>query len=681
MADDASTNINEMIHDLVEKLQIKDLLLDAGSEGVAITEKGKVLFVNKQITKMLGYENPELLIGESVAKFVSPRSQELVMENIRNNLSIPYESFSIRKDGSEFATLTFARSSQFQGRNVRITTIRDITEFYNSRKMLETSEKRYRSLFNQIPITIWEEDASELVKYTKELGLENIEKLDNYLYDNPDIVKEALSKLRVVNVNETALDLLNVSDKEILINSLPRFFSNKAIINYRKSIIAFVKKKKYFEMESEFIKSTGEIIDIQVIWSVIPGYEDTYSKIVTVITDITSKKKAELEREEMESTFEEMQKLDSLGTFARGIAHDFNNLLVGILGNAILAINQVLPGSSIFDLLTEIKETSIKASNLTKQLQAYSGSGKITKELFNLNDLIEEMQDFMNLTIPSNIGISKFLSTTDPWIEADRTQIRQIVINLLINASESMEDGGIITLKTFHITKESLKTRSGIVMFNPIDSAYYTCLEISDSGKGIERSIIPKIFDPFYSNKSSGKGLGLSVVQGIIKGHEGGLILDSKVNEGTCFLILFPLSMDYKSVQYIEKLESTDSTIVPEGKILVVDDEPVVLSVASKLLNKIGFEALSALGGEEAINTYRENSDVRVVILDLTLKKMTGKQIFIELRKINPLLPIVISSGFDKKDIIAQFEGEERVGVLQKPYSSDELKHVILSLI
>lgn len=672
---------NSELTKLKEELIAKDLLLSFGTEGIVITSEGKVLFANEQIAKILGYNSSDELIGQPVSKFVAHRSQKLVMENIKKDFSKPYESFSLRKDGSEFPTITFASQAEFMGKTVRITTIKDFTEFYNSRIQLEASERRYKSLFNQIPLTIWVEDASDMLKYAKTIGLDKIEDLQDYLDSNPDVVFQGLAKLKIYDVNNAALELIEVSDKNILLNSIGEFFTDKSLKRFSKPMTAIIKKQKSFEMESEFITATGKVVDIHIYWRVLPGYEEDYSRIITVITDISERIKVEAEKRKIDSKFERVQKLESLENFASGISNDFSNLLVGILGNVNLALKQIDPTSPIIDLLKEIDESGKKASNLTKQLQVYSGRGKITKKLFNLNELIEEMQDFMKLTVSDKVGISNYLSTTDPWIEADRVQVSRLIINLLTNASESMRDGGIITLKTFHITKQRLENYSGIIVIQPADSPFYTCLEINDYGIGIEENIVHKIFDPFYSNKIKRSGLGLSVVRGIVKQHEGGLIVETQLKEGTSFKILFPLSLDYKSVKKYQLFANKDFDYVPEGKILIVDDEPAVLSVVCKFLKSIGYDAISASDGYKAIKVYQENSDIKLVVLDLIMEKISGQQTFVELRKINPHLPIVISSGYSKDDRYSNFNDEESIGFLQKPYSIDELKHVISSLI
>ncbi|MHA2101706.1 MAG: PAS domain-containing protein, partial [Candidatus Kariarchaeaceae archaeon] len=520
------------IEALNENLRIKEVFLDSGTEGIGISEKGKVLLANRQLAKMLGFDSPDDIVGEMVSNFVAPRSKELVMENMRKNVSVPYESFSRRIDGTEFPTLTFARPTRFMDKDVRITTIRDISEFYKSRMELEESEKRYRTLFNQIPITIWDEDASDLVEYIKEIGLDKIDNLENYLNENMDIVTTALSKLKINDLNSTALEMLGVSSKRRLQNSIGQHFSEKSFKCFCKAIIAIVEKKTHFEMESEFITSNGNIIDIHVFWRVLPGFEGDYSRIINVITNITSRKQAEREKVELETRFQQMQKLESLGIFASGIAHDFDNVIKEIAGYASSVLNHMNEDSPAIAMVEEIEQISKRASDLTKQLIAYSGRSKITKEVFNLNDLITEMHDVINVLSANGITLEYSLSSTDSWIEADRAQIQQIIMNLLTNAIEAVGDEGIITIKTNHVVHESLNDETGEYIFQPAEASFYTCLEITDNGKGIEESIIKKIFDPFYSTKSEGRGLGLSVVQGIIKGHESGLIFNTKLNEG-----------------------------------------------------------------------------------------------------------------------------------------------------
>lgn len=530
-------------------MKAMDLILSSGTEGIGISDKGKVIFANDQLAKMLGHKNPSEIIGQPVSQYVAPRSLQLVMDNMAKGISIPYESFSRKIDGTEFPTITFARPVEFMGKKVRVTTIRDITKQYNSRVQLETSESLYETLFNQIPITVWNEDASELLEFASETGLDKIENLQEYLHKNPEIVRQAFSKLRIIDVNATAVELLAVQSKEMLINSFPDFFTDKTLQTFSYSMTAMIKRDRSFEIESEFLTARGKIIDIHVYWRVQPGHEEDYSRIVTVISDISERKKAEAERLKMESRFEQMQKLESLGIFAGGIADDFSDLIEGINYNVTLALSKMDPASPVFTMIETIKEISLEASNLTKQLHAYSGRVKISKELFNLNDLINEMKEFIDLQLPEGFTIDYRLSPTEPWIEADRTLVRQMIINLLNNAIDVLSDDGVITISTNHVVRENLDEAPGQMIFQPIESSFYSCLGISDNGTGISDKIIKKIFDPFYSSKSEGSGLGLSVVQGIIQGHEAGLILDAEVDVGSTFRILFPQITDYEKVK------------------------------------------------------------------------------------------------------------------------------------
>ncbi|MCE7735481.1 MAG: PAS domain-containing protein, partial [Candidatus Heimdallarchaeota archaeon] len=306
------------VHKLKKEMLIKDLLLASGSEGIGISENGKIIFANDQLAHMLGHNNADEMIGEPVSNYVASRSVQYVMDNIAKGISEPYESFSRRIDGSEFPSLTFARQTEFNGKKVRITTIRDISKYYDSRAQFESSELRYKSLFNQIPITVWNEDASELLVYAKEMGLGKIENLQEYLAENLDIVSQGLSKLKITDVNANALELLDVQNKDMIINSFSNFFTERTLQTFSKSMTAIIKRKPSFEGESEILTASGKIIDIHIYWRLLPIDEGDYSKIVTVITDITVRKRSEAERRRMESRFEQMQKQESLGIFAGG---------------------------------------------------------------------------------------------------------------------------------------------------------------------------------------------------------------------------------------------------------------------------------------------------------------------------------------------------------------------------
>jgi PAS domain S-box-containing protein len=390
--------------------------------------------------------------------------------------------------------------------------------------------------------------------------------------------------------------------------------------------------------------------------------------------DITERKLAEDERDNLSKQLLHAQKLESLGVLAGGIAHDFNNILTSIVGNADLALMRVSKESPAIDNLHKIEQAASRAADLAKQMLAYSGKGKFVVENLDLNRLLKEMLHLLEVSISKRVELILNISPDLPAVEADATQIQQVIMNLVINASEAIGDmNGTITINTGYMDCNK-KYLHNFWPDNSVREGQFVYLEITDSGCGMDKDTLDKIFDPFFTTKFTGRGLGMSAVHGIIRGHKGAINVYSEPNKGTSFKVLLPASG--------KLLEVKDNNVHQdnwhgEGLVLLVDDEETVRDIGKEMLQELGFSVITANDGKEALEVFKDTADITFVILDLTMPKIDGEQCFRELKQIKPVVKVVISSGFSEYEVIQKFAGEGLAGFIQKPYKMSALKEVI----
>jgi two-component system, cell cycle sensor histidine kinase and response regulator CckA len=392
--------------------------------------------------------------------------------------------------------------------------------------------------------------------------------------------------------------------------------------------------------------------------------------ILTIHTDITEARK-------LHEKLVQAQKLESLGVLAGGIAHDFNNLLVAILGHAGIALSDLRPESPVREDIAAIEVAAIRASELTKQLLAYAGRGRFVIGRLDLGRLVEEMGHLLSAVIPKNVILRYQFAAHLPAIEGDATQLRQVVMNLITNAADAIgpKKSGIITVSTsvIHAEKEYL---AETYIDDTLAAGYYVCLEVSDTGSGMTAETRVKIFDPFYTTKFAGRGLGLAAVLGILRAHKGAIKVYSELNRGSTFKILLP-AIDGSPDVTLESGKKTDESRT-WGTILVVDDEESVRNVTRRILERAGYSVLVASDGVEALKVFREKrNEIRLIVLDVTMPHMGGEEAFRQLRLIDPKVRVILSSGYSEQEATSRFAGKGLAGFIEKPFKLQALLELI----
>ncbi len=426
--------------------------------------------------------------------------------------------------------------------------------------------------------------------------------------------------------------------------------------------------------ELTFIRKDGQKIPVIVSPSAIIDADGRFKGSLSVITDIS-------ERKQLEEQLRQSHKMESIGTMAGGIAHDFNNIIGVIIGNTELALKNVPESNSAHLNLEEIKTAGLRAKNIVRQLFRFTRKTNRKLKPIEIVPVIKDALEFLRSTIPSAIDIRLNIQATDEIIFADITQINQIVMNLCINASHAMEEtGGTLEISLLRSDFESRNVESRNVeslnMKSGLEPGRYIKLTVSDTGSGIAPEMIDKIFDPYFTTKEVGKGsgMGLAVVHGIVKNHNGVISIDSQSGKGTAFNILFPLTDEKPEV----KTETTEEFLMGNETILFVDDEKPIVTLAQKMLEHLGYKVETALTPLDALERFNSNPDYfDLVITDMTMPQMTGVKLSEKLMDIRKDIPIIICTGYSA---IVDEEKAKKLGLagfVMKPVSMSELSKVI----
>ena len=372
------------------------------------------------------------------------------------------------------------------------------------------------------------------------------------------------------------------------------------------------------------------------------------------------------------------QKLESLGILAGGIAHDFNNLLTSILGYADLALQSVKPDDPVAEMLNAIKQSSQNAAGLTKQMLAYAGKGTFTIQSLQLDALVREMVPLLKTVMSKKTSIE--LNLEPATIEGDATQIRQVIMNLLTNASDALEgEQGVVRVRTGvrYIDAAELRSRSSAA---ELPSASYAYLEVQDTGFGMTDETRARIFDPFFTTKFTGRGLGLAAVLGIIHGHHGTITVESTVGLGSVFTVFFP----FTGATTTRDADSADEGSVPRGRgtLLVVDDDAEIRAYARQVLERAGFAVRMAEDGHQALEMIAQHrQEIAAVLLDLTMPRMDGLEVMQRLRSLDASLPVLVMSGYSDADVAMRIPETSTCGFIEKPFLPRDLVTRVTQLL
>jgi PAS domain S-box-containing protein len=474
----------------------------------------------------------------------------------------------------------------------------------------------------------------------------------------------------IVSCNQTEADRLGYRKEELVGQSIlkiyPKAYHLEAQLQLRKF---FEQIQEVKGLEEQIVTKAGELIDVSVNTSIIVDETGKPVFMRAAARDITEKK-------QLEEKIFHAQRIDSIGNLAGGVAHDFNNILTSILGSTAI-MKRKLKQNDVGYRFVDIIETAAKrGAGLTRQLLTFARKSNVQFRPVVVNDIIHETLQLFERSIDKTITIEKYIPEEICIINGDDGQIQQALLNLLINARDAMSEGGTIRVECAVLDFDQQRSRN----LGESKSGKYVSIAISDTGIGMNRSIQQRIFEPFFTTKDQGKGtgLGLSVVYGVVNSHNGFIRVHSEVLEGSEFSLYFPLLTDLESMK-----RATKQPRLLRGKenVLVVDDEKPVREVISGMLKDLGYKVTVVASGQRALTLVRKKKRFDVVVLDINMPEMSGKETFQKLREINPDLRVIISTGYGTKSMESLPLREAVDGFLEKPYQLEELSKTVRSVL
>ncbi len=448
----------------------------------------------------------------------------------------------------------------------------------------------------------------------------------------------------------------------------------------RSAIASAVKKRRAFEIEYRIIDRSGRVKWVLERGQGVYDEEGKLNMIEGLAIDVTQRKDAEAEKLIVERRLLEGQKLESIGVLAGGIAHDFNNLLTGIIGNANLAALELPPTSRLQQNLKQIENASQRAAELCQQMLAYAGKGRFVVQRVELGTLVENTVPLLRASISKRAMLRFQLRPSLPAVIADPTQMRQIVMNLVLNASEALgdKDGEIVI--TTNTLRPTIEFFEGAVLVPPDLNMDFVMLEVRDTGSGMSPETMAKIFDPFFTTKFAGRGLGLAAVLGIIRSHRGGLKVLSALGRGSTFTILIPAAA--VAIDAPASRRATGAPWRQEGNALVIDDEDHVRNVTAGMLNTCGLKTETARDGYEGVDLFRAKPNhFDIVMLDMTMPRLSGEETLELLREVRPDVRVLFMSGYNRREVVDALAGSGALSFIQKPFTLDSLKEQLRDIL
>ena len=603
-------------------------------------DTGAVLDCNQSVLDWYGCTKEEIIgnqVGHMSAEdegFTGEKARELIISTATEGSQTFLWKIK-HKDGTTIWAEVLLNKVTIFDKSYILAHVRDISVRKKAEQALMYSEERFSKAFHFSP------DA---------MGIFNAE-TETFVEVNPNFIKTF--ELTTVN------DIVGKHIKELNLT----YNGDK----YKKLRDILVKGGAIKDYSAKIRNATGKDIYIQISTDII--HIDNMDLVLFTIRDITKQKIAEQERLNLESQLMQAQKMEAIGQLAGGIAHDFNNILQVIFGFSELALHDSQHGSSPVQEIEQIIESSERARILVSHLLAYSRQQVLQLEILNLNDTIDDIVKMLHRVIGEHIDLNINTESNISNIKGDRIQIEQILINLCLNARDSMPEGGTIFVKT----KNAYLENTDCTTHSWAQPGHFVILSVSDTGTGISEDAVEQIFDPFFTTKAvgDGSGLGLSMVYGLVQQHRGMINVSSEPNKGTTFEIYFPVTDDLTQ----DKDEDVKDRVFGGSEvILLAEDDEYVRSLCKHLLVDSGYKVIEAVNGRNAVNLFNEHhNDVDLALLDVVMPELSGKEVYDKIIKIKPNLPVIFASGYLSNDINREFASNEKIVFIQKPYKMNEL--------
>jgi PAS domain S-box-containing protein len=477
----------------------------------------------------------------------------------------------------------------------------------------------------------------------------------------------------VTSWNPAAEQMFGYTRQEVTGKSVRRLVPANRYQEFEEIVDRLVRGGEIPPFETMRLHKDGRELDV---WFSISPLKDENGAITgasVIIRDITEKKRAE-------TTLRETQKLESLGLIAGGVAHDFNNLLVGVMGNASMVLDAMTTNDPSREFVEAILSASESAAHLTSQLLAYAGKGRFVIREIDLSGVVRDIGALIATSIPRHVHVELELAPDLPVLQGDPGQMQQLVMNLVLNAAEAIpkERQGTVwaTTDSVYLLSDEARRSHGGERLKP---GPYVRLRVRDDGTGMGRELVERIFDPFFSTKFTGRGLGLAAVQGIVRGYNGVIEVRTAMGQGSTFEVLLPAN---SAPEPAPTAAPERQDLQGSGTILLIDDEEVVRLTTRRTLERFGYTVLVAPDGARAVEIFHEHAaEIEAVILDMTMPMMSAEETFRRLRAPRPDLPVILSSGYDESEAMQRFQASGIAAFIQKPYAARKLASLIKRIL
>ena len=615
-------------------------VVESAAEAILVVQDGMIRFLNHNTVELMGYSKEEL-ISRPFLEFIHPEDRERVLERHLKRLreeAIPrvYSFRVVDKEGDTKWVEINVTLISWEGKPATLNFLTNITERKQAEISLRESKERYRELFDGAPVGYFEYDIEG----------------------------------RITSVNRTELEMLGYTAEEMIGQPVWKFnveeeLARQQILDKLAGTLPPTRN-----LERNYRKKDGTTLPVLIEDRLLRDAEGRIIGIRSTIQDITDRKRAEKEKENLEEQLRQSQKMEAIGRLAGGIAHDFNNLLTIIKGFNQLSFIELKESDPLRENLDEVRKATDRAADLIRQLLAFSRRQILEMQVLDLNTTLRNLEKMLRRVIGEDIELVTVLAEDLGRVKTDPGQIEQVIMNLAVNARDAMPSGGKLIIETANVELDEAYTRKHVA----VTPGHYVMLAVSDTGVGMTKEVKERVFEPFFTTKEKGKGtgLGLSTVYGIVKQSGGNIWIYSEKGRGTTFKIYFP-RVDEPLEEVKEKVMGEE---LPRGRetILVVEDEEVVRRLAVRILRGQGYKVLEASNGADTLMICKEQKEpIDLILTDVVMPQMGGRQLVEQLRQLRQDLKVLYMSGYTDKFIDDRGVLEEGVNYIQKPFAIEGL--------